>query len=212
MDELQQRELACGLRAGSAAAWHALHDAYAERVWRCVARLVGPLSADVADVVQETFLAAARSAHTYDPVRGPLWLWLWGIARRQVALHFRRECRHARVLKAVEQVGPCRDQLLRWLDGREASPPDVLATAELAAVVRVTLTELPDEYEALLTAFYLDGVPVADLSAQGFGSAEAVRSKLARARRAFRAAFGRFTDFFAPATQARHDLDARRPG
>ena len=33
----------------------------------------------------ETMLAAARSARTYDASKGTLWVWLWGIARMQVA-------------------------------------------------------------------------------------------------------------------------------
>ena len=55
------QSLARELRGGSAEAWHALYDAYAEAVWRCVARRVGPHAAEVADIVQETFLAAARA-------------------------------------------------------------------------------------------------------------------------------------------------------
>src|SRR6185437_12447852 len=85
MDEQQERDIARGLRAGEADAWRALYDAHAERVWRAVARLMGAQAVDVADVVQETFLAAARSADSYDAARGSLWWWLWGIARRQVA-------------------------------------------------------------------------------------------------------------------------------
>src|SRR5438270_2532341 len=97
MDELQEQAVAQGLRAGKADAWRALYDAYAERVWRSVARLMGPGAADVADVVQETFMAAARAAPGYDAARGPLWLWLWGIARRHVALHYRKQQRHDRL-------------------------------------------------------------------------------------------------------------------
>src|SRR6516165_9585156 len=96
MDVHQERAIAQGLRDGKPEAWRALYDAYAERVWRCVARLLGPESADVADVVQETFLAAARSARTFDAARGTLWLWLWGIARNQVAVHCRKEKRQDR--------------------------------------------------------------------------------------------------------------------
>src|SRR5438477_11627022 len=102
MDERAEAEIARGLRDGKAEAWRALYDAYAEPVWRAVARLLGPGAADVADVVQETFLAAARSAHTYDAARGSLWLWLWGIARRHAALHFRKEERHGRIKTAYE--------------------------------------------------------------------------------------------------------------
>ena len=61
---------------------------------------MGPPGSDVADVVQETFLAAARSAATFDPGRGPLRVWLWGIARRHVALHYRKKALHHRLLLA----------------------------------------------------------------------------------------------------------------
>jgi RNA polymerase sigma-70 factor, ECF subfamily len=186
MDEQQEREVARGLRAGEAGAWRALYDAHAERVWRSVARLLGPDSADVADVVQETFLAAARSARTYDASRGTLWLWLWGIARNQVAVHYRKEKRqdraHAVPLGSRHLLG----QVQRCLQGEEAAPPDVLAAAELATLVRATLTELPADYETLLTARYLDGIPVDDIASQEQSTAVAVRSKLARARQAFR--------------------------
>src|SRR5512147_2073758 len=90
MDETTQHEIAAGLKAGAPEAWLRLHEAYARRVWRDVARLTGADSARVADMVQETFLAAAQSAGGFDPRRGTLWAWLWGIARRQVALYYRK--------------------------------------------------------------------------------------------------------------------------
>jgi RNA polymerase sigma-70 factor (ECF subfamily) len=176
MDEQHQRGVAHGLRDGSPEAWRALYDAYAERVWRCAARLMGP-DAAVADVVQETFLAAARSARSYDAARGPLWLWVWGIARNQVALHYRREGRHTR-LTPREPTGT-------------AEPADPLEAAELAESVRSALRELPADYESLLTAKYLDAASIDDLAARDGSTPGAVRSKLARAREAFRRAFRR---------------------
>jgi RNA polymerase sigma-70 factor (ECF subfamily) len=190
MDDLQERELAKGLRQGNAEAWQALYDAFAEPVWRAVARLLGANAADVADVVQETFLAAARSAHTYDPIRGSLWLWLWGIARRHVALHYRKQERHDRIKKASDWLAAGNGQVQRWIEGREQPPQEVLASRELATLVRLTLTELPADYEALLTAKYLNGCSIEEIAAREQSTATAVRSKLARARQAFRQAFG----------------------
>jgi RNA polymerase sigma-70 factor, ECF subfamily len=195
MDEQQERDVARGLRDGEAGAWRALYEAYAERVWRAVARLMGPESADVADVVQETFLAAARSAANYDPARGPLWLWLWGIARRHVAAHYRKEKRHDRLRSAGGWLVSRNGQALRCLRGEGPAPPEVLAAAELATLVRATLTELPAEYETLLTAKYLDGVTVDDLASRERSTAVAVRSKLARARQAFRQLLLRYSVF-----------------
>lgn len=90
MDEQTQREIAEGLRAGRTEAWHRLYQAYSRRLWLDMVRVTGADSATVADIVQETFLAAARSAGGFDPGRGTLWNWLWGIARNQVALHYRK--------------------------------------------------------------------------------------------------------------------------
>ena len=164
MDEQQERVVAQGLREGKTEAWQALYEAYAERVWRAVARLAGPCAADVADVVQETLMAAAHSAASFDPRRGSLWMWLWGIARRKAALHFRKQERQDRLRQAGTWLGAGNGCLLRWLDGHEPSPPGALAAAELATLVRATLTELSPDYEMLLTARYLDGEAVAALS------------------------------------------------
>jgi RNA polymerase sigma-70 factor (ECF subfamily) len=193
MDEQQERAVAQGLREGKAEAWRTLYEAYAEQVWRSVARLMGPGSADVADVVQETFLAAARSAHSYDAGRGSLWWWLWGIARRHVALHYRKQERHNRIKGAGAWLAASNGRLLRWLDGQEETPADALEAAELAALVRATLTELPEDYEILLTAKYLDGASVEQIASQARSTSGAIRSKLARAREAFRQAFGKYS-------------------
>jgi RNA polymerase sigma-70 factor (ECF subfamily) len=183
MDEQQERAIARGLRDGDADAWRALYEAFSERAWRCVARLMPPSSAEVADVVQETFLAAARSARSFDPARGNLWGWLWGIARRGVALHYRKQGRRDRLGTTGD------DASLSVSTGREEAPPEALAAAELTAQVRVTLSELSAEYEMLLTTHYLEGGTVEQLAGQANSTATAIRSKLARARRAFREAF-----------------------
>ncbi len=181
MDDAQQREVAAGLQRGKPEAWRMLYDEYSRGVWRWVARLMGPQSADVADVVQETFLAAAGSARRFDPSRGSLWLWLCGIARNQVALSFRKRKRRA----PSAEVGDCVP------DAGEPPPDEVLAAGELASSVRGVLRELPADYGTLLTAKYCDGATANQIAAKQQCSAAAVRSKLARARRAFRRAFAK---------------------
>ena len=182
-----REQLTRGLRGGCAEAWQALYDAYAEEVWRCVARRVGPHAAEVADIVQETFVVAARAARAYDPARGSPWVWLSGIARRQAALHFRRK----QTRPAGNVTEGTSGKLFDWLDGNADDPAEVLVAAETAATVRQTLHELPPEYEALLVGKYLDGLSLEELAAAEESSAEAVSSKLARARRAFREAFSK---------------------
>jgi RNA polymerase sigma-70 factor (ECF subfamily) len=180
LDEQQERLIAQGLREGKADAWQALYDAYAERVWRGIARLLGANRAEVADVVQETMLAAARSAASFDPERGSLWPWLWGIAHNHLAQHLRKQERRDRLTRAVAALAA---------GNGLPSPPEALATAELATLVRAALADLPADYGLLLTAHYLDGETVALLARRERSSEVAIRSKLARARQAFRDAF-----------------------
>ena len=52
--------------------------------------------------------------------------------------------------------------------------------------MRTVLASLPAEYDELLTAFYLDGSDVDALARLSLSTPVAVRSKLARARAAFR--------------------------
>jgi len=181
MGEHAEREIARGLREGSAESWRALYDAFALRVWNSVARRVGSGS-DVADIVQETFLAAAPSAGNYDPARGSLWCWLSGIARNQTALFFRkRSTRH----DAAHDFD---------LPGREAEPAELLGTVELAMSVRKVLSLLPLEYETRLVGKYLDELSLEDLAAAEQSTASAIGSKLARARQAFRDEFEKQTE------------------
>ncbi len=206
MDEQREREIARGLREGETEAWHALYDGYARAVWQAVARLIGPQSADVGDVVQEVFLAAAKSARGYDASRGSLWGWLMGIARYQVAMHFRRQERHRRLRALGGEVSDV-EGLLAWLEGREPTPPEVMASDELADLVRGVLLRLPTDYATLLTAKYLDGAAAEELAGQQQCSATAIRSKLARAREAFRRVFTRATGGCSPAEEARENSD-----
>jgi RNA polymerase sigma-70 factor (ECF subfamily) len=190
-------QLARGLAAGSTAAWHQLYDAFAEAVWRCVARRVGSHAAEVADIVQETFLAAARSARTFDPARGNLWSWLSGIARRQTALHFRRKQTRPEAGDMDPVGNALRGVPRNATEGapysREAQPADLLATVETAQAVRQVLGGLPVDYETLLVGKYLDGLSLEELAEAEESTVDAVSSKLARARRAFREAFERLT-------------------
>ena len=189
LDEHTSLTVIHGLREGRREAWTALYRGYSGDVWRYVARLVGAQSADVADVVQETFLAAAHTARNFDSAKGTLWSWLTGIAHRQAALAARRQHRATRVLQIAERG------LLNNVP-REDMPSDVESIwerQELAEVVRWSLAELSPEYAALLIGKYLDDHSLETLSQQWGGSIEAAKSKLARARREFRDVFERVT-------------------
>ena len=191
MDKETEREIAEGLQEGDRHAWLQLYETYAERVWQNVARLMGYDCPAVADVVQETFLAAARSAKNFDPGRGSLWMWLCGIARRQIALYYRKQNPKIVLAKARSWWDSLDGQRSDWINAREDTPPEVLEARELAGLVRFALIKLPDEYQALLLAKYVDGQPMERIADDRDCSPVAVTSKLARARKAFRVAFSK---------------------
>jgi len=203
MDDCRDDEIARGLRERKAEAWTALYETYFDRIWQLTARLMGANATAVADVVQETFMAAARSADAYDPVRGPLWLWLAGIARNQLGAYYRARWRDNRVGKDGDLAPQVAERLTQWLANRHPPPPDALATAEIVAAVRATLAELNDDYQALLTARYCDGASVEQLALWGRCTPTAVRSKLARAREAFIETFTITCDRVPPAPSGR---------
>ena len=189
LDEPEQRTVIRGLRDGQRDAWTMLYDGYSADVWRYVARLIGPAAADVADIVQETFLAAARSARSFDANRGTLGNWLTGIAHHQTSLYWRQLNKVAR-LKELAQAGA--GDLKRWLD--EANHEDELwQRQELTDLVRATLAALSSDYAVLLTAKYLDDQSLEEIAADMGGTVDSIKSKLARARRDFRARFERVT-------------------
>jgi RNA polymerase sigma-70 factor (ECF subfamily) len=191
IDEHREREIACGLREGKPEAWHALYDEFAKPIWEAVARQVGPHESDVADIVQETFMAAVRGARQFDGSLGTLGAWLFGIARNHVALHFRKKTRHDRVKREVQANFSLGGQLLSWLQDQQAEAGSALESAELAVVVRSALTALPCDYETLLVAKYVDDVSVDELAQADRSTPVAIRSKLARARQAFRETFAK---------------------
>ena len=80
-----------------------------------------------------------------------------------------------------------------WIDANAVPPPEVLETRELAALVRSVLGELSAEYQTLLLAKYVDDQPASKIADQMDCTPVAVRSKLARARKAFRKAFKQLT-------------------
>src|SRR5262249_34806158 len=187
LDESAQHAVIRGLQTGNRESWAKLYDNYSLDVWRYAARCLGTDVAAVADVVQETFLEAARAARRFNPQRGTLWQWLSGIAHHKVSAYWRQASRVDRLQKLAEMQAI---DVSRWLgDGQQAAQASL--QRESADLVRGTLAELTAEYAALLTAKYLDEQSLSEMAAQWNSTVEATKSKLARARSEFRNTFER---------------------
>lgn len=179
-DALTEAEIVRGLRLGDRRAWEALCEQFSPRLWRYVARLIGSDDAAVADVFQETFLAVAKSGRNLT-ANAKLWPWLAGIGHRQAALYWRKAYAARRVGLEVDPVNSSAGD----------DPLERLLTAEKVELVRCLLAEMNANFVAILTGKYLDGLSVKQLVELMGGSEESIRSKLARARRDFRARYER---------------------
>ena len=159
--------------AGDERAWQTWYDEafdglYAYSLWRCAG-----LRELAEEVVQDTWLIAVRRVRDFDPERGSFAGWLRGIAARVVLNHLRRRARDHR--RTVPLDGEPSDESVR----RQG----------LAAQIAHALAKLPERYEAVLQAKYVDQHSVAEIADLWGETPKAIESLLTRARQAFREAY-----------------------
>ena len=193
--ELSDLEIVRGLRAGDRDAWDALYEQYRQRVWQYVARLVGSDEDRVADVFQETMLAAARSGRRLGE-ETKLWAWLSRISHNQAAFYWRKRYRQRTTSLDRETVDTRSLNTGSLNTGSlhadlEGDPAQAFARAEQVESVRRLLAEMDAEHVALLTAKYIDDMTVPQIVASFGGTKGSVRGKLERARDDFRERFSR---------------------
>jgi RNA polymerase sigma-70 factor (ECF subfamily) len=172
------------------AAWGALNDAHLEEIYAFVKHLLESDRRACEDLNQEVWLQAISSIKGFDPTRGELRDWLFGIARLQVALHFRRLSRTAVVAESTESIELADNALLL--------PQEVMERVERSQLVRAALTAIPQSHQVVLRQKYIDGRSVQEIATAMETTARAVESSLSRARARLRTLLG---PYFAPAAQ-----------
>ncbi len=132
------------------------------------------------DLTAETFLAAVDSVRR-GSCTAPSTGWLVGIARHKLVDHWRRKERELRGLRVVggdRAVGP--------------DPHDDPWDETLDALrARETLAGLASQHRTALVLRYVDDLSVPDVAAALGRTVHATEALLVRARRAFRAAYGK---------------------
>jgi RNA polymerase sigma-70 factor (ECF subfamily) len=174
----RERGLRNAILAGDERAWQTWYDESYEAltayvVWRCAH------CHDLAEeVLQETWLTAVRRMRSFDPERASFVGWLRGIAANILSNRFRSKKRQSRKVQSLH--GQCQAPQL------VATQPDAAALSERIAEA---LTALPERYEAVLRAKYLDQQSVAHIAETWQETPKAIESLLTRARQAFREAY-----------------------
>jgi RNA polymerase sigma-70 factor (ECF subfamily) len=167
--------------------WHhpesfaVLYDRYFDEIHRYVAGRLGAHIAD--DLAAETFLVAFRKRETFDPARGAVRPWLYGIATNLLADHRRSETRR---LEAFQRA-PARDVPDGGHEDRvTARVAAASAQGRLAAAIR-RLSSGDRDVLLLVALADLSYEEVAQTLGIPFGT---VGSRLNRVRRKLRRALG----------------------
>ncbi len=173
----RERGLRDAVLAGDERAWRTLYDEsfaglYAYVLWRSAGLR------DCADeAVQETWLTAVRRVRCFDPAAGSFAGWLRGIAANELHNQFRRRQRRERQRRPLSDEAP-------------SLPEAERDRVERAERIAAALNALPDRYESVLRAKYLEGRSVAAIALEVCETPKAIESLLTRARNAFREAYG----------------------
>ncbi|MER5689505.1 RNA polymerase sigma factor [Streptomyces sp. NPDC002205] len=159
-----------------------LYDRYAPDIHRYVARRLGDWLAD--DVTAETFLVAFRRRYRFDPARGSVRPWLYGIASNLIAGHRRSEVMQYRVL-ARTAVDPV---VVDYHDSTDSR----VAAAAVSRQLADALAHLSRGDRDVLLLIAWESLSY-DEVAQALGiPIGTVRSRLNRARKKARKALGGF--------------------
>lgn len=149
-------------------------DRHARAIYRFAWRRVGTELAK--DVTAETFSIAFERRAAFDPTRGDVLPWLFGIATNLIRSHRRAERRQLRLAWADREAVEVLDEIDERLDAAVAGP----------ALARALSALRPDDRDALLlfawTDLGYDGIAQALEIPAG-----TVGSRLSRARRIVRA-------------------------
>ena len=165
------------MTAGDEEAFVTLYRRYQRRVFR-FALLMSGCGATADDVTQEVFLALLRESHLYDPSRGALLTYLFGIARKQVLRVLDRNRTFTQLADETFEDEPAP---IRHLISQD-NPLIDLARSEVAAAVRQAVLALPARYREVVVLCDFQEMSYAEVAEALDCSVGTVSSRLNRAR------------------------------
>ncbi len=186
-------------RAGDRDAIGRFYDQHVDGLYTFVFYRVGRDAALAEDVVQETFALALSKQGDYDAARGAIGSWLAVLSRNVIRDHNKAHRKTSDLANAWERIDATLAQTFAAMAERPL-PGDVLELAETRDLVHMAVANLPDSYRTVLTRKYVDGESLETLAGELGISVGAVKSLLARARRAFRETFNTLSATFSEAT------------
>lgn len=141
-----------------------------------------------ADVVQTTMSKALTKLGDFDAQRGTMPTWLRMISRNII----RDVLRAPRAEVSLETYWSRVDDRLRSFYNEidtSAIPDEVLERSETRELVGVAIANLPEDARNMLTHKYIEERSIADIAHLYLTTEDAIKSRLRRARAAFRETF-----------------------
>jgi RNA polymerase sigma-70 factor, ECF subfamily len=132
----------------------ALYDAHHRQAIGLAYRILGDMG-DAEEAVQEVFLSAWRSGHTYDPSRGSTHTWILSMVRNR-SIDVLRARRRRPVQPLAEGVDP----------PDTTDVPAQAASNVDAATARAALDTLPPEQKQVIELAYFGGLSHTEIAAQ----------------------------------------------
>ncbi|HEX8781253.1 MAG TPA: sigma-70 family RNA polymerase sigma factor, partial [Nocardioides sp.] len=126
-----------------AAGFSAVYTEHVDSIYGFLARRVGAQLAE--ELTAQTFTEALARHDRYDPERGPIGPWLFGIAANLLRRHYRQEERALRAISAYAGRVP-----LAVEDDEERADSRVVADERWPAVAQALLNMSPGERDVLL--------------------------------------------------------------
>jgi RNA polymerase sigma factor (sigma-70 family) len=178
---------ACRLLASRAAAEDVVHDCFLDLVRARDGGRVGDESDGESPSPESPPPEASSPPPRFDPSRGSLRSYLYGMVRHRALKLFRRAARECELEDAEGAPGNGNGWHPRAA-GAEDEPLASLLDAELGEIVRRAVVELPPLQREALILFEYEGLSLAEVAGVVGADAGTVKARLFRARRSLRRA------------------------
>lgn len=171
------------LSNGESGAIADLYDLYFDRLYSLVFNQVDRNRDSAEDIIQETFLAAIKSAKSFRG-QSSIYTWLCSIAYHKIADHYRRQARERKHLASdvnVDEVDTTDSP------GRQNQPESMFESTQTRQIINQALAKLPLDYRQVLILKYIEEMSVLEISQIMGRSPKAIEGLLTRSRKALQA-------------------------
>lgn len=181
--------LARDILRGEEAAFRQFFDEHYARLYRfALSRLAG--NENIAeDIVQKSLSKALQRLSGYKG-ESQLHTWLCAICRNDIADWYRAQGRYEQRVVLAEDLPGMRAAIDSFRAPESDSPENRLQRSEAVRLIQVALDNLPRRYGNVLEWKYIEGYSSREIAERMGIGYEAAQSLLARAKRAFAAAYG----------------------